>query len=64
LKSEVAGDFSERLWDVLSRIAPIAAYFLAIFDFLGRANAEARIRFALAPGVERRAIVLGEHHAE
>ena len=64
LKSEIAADATERLWDVLSRIAPLAAYFLAAFDFLGRANAEARIRFALASGVERRATVLGERNAE
>jgi hypothetical protein len=63
LKIEIGEGVAETLWDALSQIAPLATYFLATFDFLGRANAEDRIRFALATGVERRTIVLGEHCA-
>jgi hypothetical protein len=58
------GEASNALWGMLAGLAPVAGYFLAVWDFLGRANPEARIRFALASSGERGALVLGDCHGE
>jgi hypothetical protein len=51
-------------WERLARLAPVAAFFLAAYNFLNRADAAALARFALASTIERRKIILGEQHAD
>jgi hypothetical protein len=57
------GEASTALWGMLGELAPVATYFLAVWDFLGRANPEARVRFALASSGERGALIAGDCHA-
>jgi hypothetical protein len=64
LQRVAEGQASEALWEMLSRLAPVATYFLATWDFLGRADPEVRIRFALAACAERGALVLGDCHGD
>ncbi len=64
LRATADDQASVALWEMLAGLAPVATCFLALWDFLGRASPEARIRFALASCAERRALVLGDCDAE
>ena len=53
----------ERGWDRIGRLAPVSAFFLAGFLYLGRMNSADLVRFALASPNKRRGMILGENRA-
>jgi hypothetical protein len=60
LGREVQSERAESLWAMLARVAPVSGSLFAVWDFLGRADAEARVRFVLRTAAARREMVFGE----
>ena len=55
---------AEQLWEMLARLAPVSGSLFAIWDYMGRADMEARIRFVLGSGARRCAVLFGDDSNE